>query len=166
MPGITVRPARRDDLEELVGIYNHYVERSHATFDAEPATVEGRLAWFQTFSDTGPHRLVVGAKGAQILGFASSSPYRTRPAFSRTVELSVYVHPHARGQGVGAALYSTLIDALQSEDVHLAVAGIALPNDASVALHLRFGFTEVGVFDEYATKGGAYISSLWLQRRL
>ena len=55
---------------------------------------------------------------------------------------------------------------LEDEDVHRAVAGIALPNEASVRLHRRMGFNEVGVFDEYAIKGDRYLSSLWMQRPL
>jgi len=61
---------------------------------------------------------------------------------------------------------SSVISPKNTETVHLAVAGIALPNDASVALHRKFGFSDVGIFDEYAMKHGAYISSLWMQRRL
>jgi phosphinothricin acetyltransferase len=64
------------------------------------------------------------------------------------------------------ALYHVLLDSLRSEDINVAVAGIALPNDASVALHRKFGFTEVGIFEEYAIKRGAYVRSVWTQRRL
>lgn len=135
----TVRIARRDDLARLVVIYNHYVEHSAATFDTEPVSVESRIAWFDSFSDTGPHRLV---------------------------EFGIYLDPTSRGGGVGSALYGSLLEQISSADVHRAVAGIALPNDASVALHRKFGFTDVGTFDEYATKRGAYVSSLWMQRRL
>jgi phosphinothricin acetyltransferase len=59
-----------------------------------------------------------------------------------------------------------LLEELRSEALHVAIAGIALPNEPSVALHRKFGFTDVGVFEEYAIKNGAYISSLWMQRRL
>ncbi len=161
-----VRPARRDDLAELVAIYNHYVEHSIATFDTEPATVEGRTAWFETFAEIGPYRLVVACDGGRVLGCASSSPYRPHPAYAQTVEFGVYVAPDVRAGGAGSALYRFLLDQIRSEPLHVAVAGIALPNDASVALHRKFGFTEVGVFEEYATKHGTYISSIWMQRRL
>jgi phosphinothricin acetyltransferase len=161
-----VRTGHADDLPDLVRIYNHYITHSIATFDAELATVESRLPWFRKFSDTGPHRLFVATAGDRVLGCASSSPYRTHPAFHQTVEVGVYVDPDVRAAGIGSALYRTLIDTLRSQPVHMALAGIALPNDASVALHRKFGFTEVGTFDEYATKNGAYISSVWMQLRL
>lgn len=80
--------------------------------------------------------------------------------------VGIYLDPGVRAQDVGSLLYGALFDELQSETVHLAMAGIALPNDASVALHRKFGFADVGIFDEYAIKRGAYISSLWMQRRL
>jgi phosphinothricin acetyltransferase len=162
----TVRAAQPDDLAQLVAIYNYYVEHSTATFDTEVTSVQDRRAWFETFSGAGPHRLLVAAEGEQVVGCASSSPYRAHPAFTQTVEVSVYIAPAARSTGVGSALYGRLFEELRSAALHLAVSGIALPNDASVALHRKFGFTDVGVFEEYATKGGAYISSLWMQRRL
>jgi phosphinothricin acetyltransferase len=154
----------------LVAIYNHYVEHSLATFDTEPVTVESRKAWFDAFSDQGPYRLLVACapddQEERVLGCASSGPYRQHPAFRSTVEVSVYLDPEVRAKGVGSSLYRVLLDALRSEEVHVAVAGIALPNDASVALHRKFGFTEVGVFEEYAVKNGAYVSSVWMQLRL
>jgi phosphinothricin acetyltransferase len=160
------RPARRGDIAQLAAIYNHYVECSAATFDTDPVPAENRVAWLETFSGTGPFRLLVAADAGRILGYASSSRYRTHPAFAQTVELGIYIDPGVRAHGVGTLLYGVLLAELRSESVHLAVAGIALPNDASVALHRKFGFTDVGIFDEYATKHGNYICSLWMQRRL
>ena len=82
-----------------------------------------------------------------------------------TVEVSIALDVSSRGQGVGTALYRALFDSLDLEpSVHVALAGIALPNDASVALHRKYGFTEVGTFREYAIKNGQYISSVWMQR--
>jgi len=163
---LITRPARRDDLPRLVEIYNHYVEHSISTFDTRPATVDDRLPWFKTFSEKGPHRLLVAVDGDQVVGCASSSPYRSHPAFARTVEVGIYLDPEFLGRGIGSALYAALFDALMNEDIHVALAGIALPNEASVALHRKFGFTEVGVFRGYATKNGAYITSLWMERQL
>jgi phosphinothricin acetyltransferase len=165
-PEPIVRPASRDDLPELVGIYNHYITNSHATFDTEPVTVESRTGWFERFSEVGPNRLLVAAEGDRVLGCASSAPYREHPAFARTVEVSIYLHPDVRSRGIGSALYRPLLENLRAERVHVALAGIALPNDASVALHRRFGFTEVGVFEAYALKNDTYISSVWMQLRL
>jgi phosphinothricin acetyltransferase len=163
---LSIRPARPDDLPRLVDIYNHYVEHSISTFDTRSASVDDRLPWFKTFSEKGPYRLLVAVDSDHVVGCASSSPYRSHPAFAKTVEVGVYLDPEFLGRGIGSALYAALFDALMKEDIHVALAGIALPNEASVALHRKFRFTEVGVFHEYATKNGGYINSLWMERRL
>ena len=162
---LTIHPAARDDLQRLVEIYNHYVERSVSTFDTTPTSVNDRLAWFEAFSETGPFRLFVALDDDRVLGCASSSPYRSHSAFAKTVEVGIYLDPDFLGQGIGSALYAVLFEALLGEDIHVALAGIALPNEPSVALHRKFGFTEVGVFHEYAIKNGGYIDSLWMERR-
>ena len=79
--------------------------------------------------------------------------------------MSIALDARSRGQGVGTALYRALLGALAGEPVHVALAGIIVPNDASVALHRKLGFTEVGTFHEYAVKNGQYLSSLWMERR-
>ncbi|HWM19216.1 MAG TPA: GNAT family N-acetyltransferase [Ilumatobacteraceae bacterium] len=160
-----IRRATADDLAAIVAIYNHYVMHSFATFDETPVSVEDRQSWFDTFGSNGPYRLVVADDG-EVQGYACSSPFRPHGAFAETVELSIYLAPPWTGRGLGRMLYETLIDDLALEQVHRLVAGIALPNDASVELHRRCGFVDVGVFDEYATKRGRYFSSVWMQRAL
>ena len=92
--------------------------------------------------------------------------YRVGMTQGTTVEVSIALDVSCRGRGLGGRLYQRLFDDLANEPVHVVLAGIALPNDASVALHRRFGLTEVGTFHEYAIKNGQYISSLWMQRTL
>ena len=91
-----------------------------------------------------------------VLGYASSAPYRPRPAYAHTREASVYLTDGARGRGCGRLLYDALLTALRADGVHLVVAVIALPNDASVALHRAFGFTSVG----RAARGGPQVRPL------
>ncbi|WP_214111348.1 GNAT family N-acetyltransferase, partial [Acrocarpospora catenulata] len=95
-----------------------------------------------------------------------SQRYRDHEAFQQTVELSVAIDASCRGLGVGTSLYRALFESIPDEPIHVAVVGIAMPNDASVALHRKFGFTQVGTFHEYAAKNGQYISSLWMERLL
>jgi phosphinothricin acetyltransferase len=156
--------ATREDLRALVDIYNHNVATSNSNFDTEPTTLERHRDWFAKYSATGPYRLLVARRGGTVLGSASSGPYRDHEAFRETVEFSISLHNEHLGQGLGSLLYSALIESLADEPVHLAVAGIALPNPASVGLHRKFGFTEVGTFTEYAVKHGQYLSSVWMQR--
>lgn len=164
LDAVHIAPGVAADLPDIVAIYNETAENSIANLDTEPTSVAGRQGWLAQFSGTGPYRLVVARRGDQIVGYASSQPYRAHPAFAETVEVSVALNPSSRGHGVGTVLYRELFGCLATEPVHVALAGIALPNDASVALHRKFGFTEVGTFREYAVKNGQYISSVWMQR--
>jgi phosphinothricin acetyltransferase len=163
LPDIFIRSGREADLPRLVELHNHYVQHGHVSFDTELVTVESRRAWFDAFS-TGPHRILVAESPQGVLGCATSSRYRTHPAFDQTVETGIHLDPSARGIGVGTQLYAALLRALEDQPVHLAVAGVALPNDASLALHRKLGFEEVGIFREYALKRGTRISSMWFQR--
>lgn len=160
---ISIRAARDSDLPALVALANHYIAHTHAMFTTELQTVEGRKAWFDGYG-AGRYRLLVAEDAAGFLGCAYSSRYRPTPAFDTTVETSIYLQPDRRGAGLGARLYPALFDLLRTEDVHLAVAGVAQPNAASNALHLKCGFEEVGTFRDYARKGDLWISSTWFQK--
>jgi phosphinothricin acetyltransferase len=162
---IVVRAAEPRDARALNDIYNHYVRTSHVTFDIEPASLDRRLDWLRERSG-GRHRVLVAQDARQVLGFASSGPHRARPGYATTVETSVYVDPARIGHGVGASLYGALFEALREEDLHRALAGIALPNPASVALRHRFGFARVGQFTEQGRKFGRYWDVAWFERAL
>jgi phosphinothricin acetyltransferase len=162
---VKITVGTEDDLVAIVGILNDSAANSIAHFDTRRVSVAERRGWFGQFSATGPYRLLVARGGDRVLGYACSQRYRDHEAFRETVEVSIALDVGSRGQGVGTALYRALFDRLVPEpSVHVALAGIALPNDASVALHRKFGFTEVGTFREYAIKNGQYISSVWMQR--
>jgi phosphinothricin acetyltransferase len=162
---VTVRPAALEDLPALTDIYNHYIVNTPITFDLQPLRPADRRAWFDEHAAAGRHRLLV-AEGAdrQILGYATSSRWRPKAAYDTTVETSVYCRHDATGRGIGARLYGALFEALADQDVHRAVAGMTLPNAASMALHVRFGFTRVGVFAEVGRKFGQYWSVAWFER--
>lgn len=166
MPGITVRPACSDDARNLQRLRNYYIEHGHATFDEEPLGTIAIQEWMRSFSETGPYRLLVAEVGGELAGFCSSQPYRSHPAFRFTAETSIYVASRHAGRGVGSALYERLFSILAGEEVHRVVAGVALPNDGSIALHRRFGFGVVGTFSEYAVKNGRFVSSTWLEKRI
>jgi phosphinothricin acetyltransferase len=161
-----IRSAARADLVRLTEIYNHYVLTSAVTFDLEPLTVEQRAGWFQEHADTGRHRLLVADEEGLVLGYASTSGFRARAAYDTTVEASVYCAPGAVGRGIGRALYRALFAAIAGEDVNRIVAGITLPNDASVALHRSFGFVQVGVLSQNGRKFDRYWDVAWFERPL
>jgi len=166
LESLLIRPAMESDLPSLTAIYNYYIVNTNIAFDTEAMSIDDYKPWFEKYSDNGPYRLFVAELEGVVVGSAGSRQYRDHPAFVETVEFGIYLDLKAQGKGAGKKLYSALFDALKNEKVHLVVAGVALPNSASVALHKAMGFTEVGVFDQYAQKNGQYISSMWFQKRV
>lgn len=167
MATLTIRSATLADLPRLTEIYNHYVLNTHIVFDLQPFTAEQRATWFHEHSDGKRYRLLVAEDGAGgVLGYTGTGRFRTKPAYDTTVEVSVACHPDAIGRGIGRRLYQALFESLASEDIHRIVAGIAQPNDASNALHARFGFKPVGRFSEVGRKFGKYWDVVWVERPL
>jgi len=164
--GLPVRSAREEDLDAINQIYNHYVQESHVTFDLEPTSLEARREWFEHYTDKGPHRLYVAVDDGRVIGYATSSEFKSRPGYATSVETSVYVSPDHVGKGTGGRLYEKVFDALKGQDLHRAYAGIALPNPASIALHERFGFKRVAVFTEPGRKFGRYWDVAWFEKSL
>ncbi len=161
-----VRPAVLADLPSLTSIYNHYVEHTMVTFDVEPFTVEQRREWFDHYAGTGPHRLLVAELDGAVAGYATSSRFRVKPGYATSVETTVYCDPGVVGRGLGSALYGELLAELAGEGLHRAYAGVALPNDASLRLHERFGFRDLGTFGEVGRKHGQWVDVRWFERPL
>ncbi len=153
---VQARPGTEADLEQLTAIYNHYVLQTHSTFDTVAFTPRQRQPWLADHPEQGPHRLFVAEEGGRVLGYATSSEFRARPAYRSSVETAVYCAPGAGGRGLGTLLYTTLFEALADQGLHRAYAGIALPNEASVRLHTRFGFRQCGLYSESGHKFGRY----------
>jgi phosphinothricin acetyltransferase len=162
MDDIQIRSVARHDLPRLTEIYNHYVVRTPVTFDIEPYTVEGRVQWFQQFANTGRYRLLVAEDGGTIL--AGTTRFRPKAAYETTVETTIYCAPQAIGKRIGRRLYEALFRALDGEDIHRFVAGYALPNPGSAALHAHFGFKLVGVFTQNGRKFGKYWDVGWMEK--
>jgi len=163
---IAVRAAQASDLEPLTRLYNHYVEHSPVTFDIEPVDLDTRREWMSHYREQGPHRLLVAEEADRLLGYATSSVFRTRAAYATSVETSVYLDPDATGRGVGTKLYRALFDILEDLDLHRAYAGVTLPNPASEALHRTMGFSEAGLFGEVGRKFDRYWDVRWFEKQL
>jgi len=161
---LRIRDAVPGDAEALAGIYNHYVLNTPITFDLEPVSRDNRLTWMAQF-DNPRHRLMIGEVDDRIVGYACSTRFRTKPAYDRSVETTIYLQHEAGGQGYGRALYGSLLDALATTDTKRCYGVIALPNDASVGLHKQFGFIEVGHLTEVGYKFDQYWDTLWLEKR-
>ncbi|MEU6183176.1 GNAT family N-acetyltransferase [Streptomyces coeruleorubidus] len=165
---VQVRPGVEDDLEALTALYNHYVHETAITFDTAIFTPEERRPWLLSHPEDGPYRLMVAAApdSQRILGYVTSSPFRAKPAYTTSVETTVYVAPDAGRRGIGTLLYKALFEALSGEDLHRAYAGIAQPNEASARLHERFGFRYVGTYREVGRKFGRYWDVAWYEKPL
>lgn len=162
----TIRQATRGDITSITEIYNYYVEHTQVTFDLEPRSHENREEWFAQFSLSGRHQIVVAEVDGVVGGYACSTKLRPKAAYDTTVETTIYVHPQHTGLGLGKVLYEMLFDLLADEDVHRAYGVIALPNDASIALHESFGFKHVGTLSEVGRKFDEYLDVAWYEKAL
>lgn len=164
MSDLVIRGAQRGDLPRLTEIYNYYVVNTPVTFDIEPYTVERRAAWFEQFAETGRYRLLVAEENHEVLGYAGTTKFRPKAAYETTVETTIYCAQGASGKGIGSLLYAALFETIAREDIHRIVAGYALPNPATEALHKKFGFRQIGVFTANGRKFGKYWDVMWNER--
>jgi phosphinothricin acetyltransferase len=143
---MNIRSASIDDASGIADIYNHYVLTSHATFELEPVDPEEMARRVRQTLALGFPFLI--ALDDQVAGYSYGRPFRPRPGYRHAVEVAVYVHPEHQGAGIATKLYKHLFPELVAMGSHTLVATIALPNEASVSLHERFGFAKAGHFRE------------------
>ncbi|MEH2930273.1 GNAT family N-acetyltransferase [Candidatus Ventrimonas sp. KK005] len=154
---IHVRKAEKEDLQELLAIYNYEVDHGVATLDLNRKTMEEWQQWFQAHSGE-HHPLFVAELKGKVAGYASLSSYREKEAYRSTVELSVYVDAASRGQGIATALMDQiLLFARKDPAIHLVVSVITSGNESSVHLHEKYGFRFCGVIHEVGWKMGRYL---------
>lgn len=166
MTNIAIRRIEARDIAPLLDIYNHYVATTHISFDVEPRTLEQRRAWFDSFAETGRHQCFVADRDGIAIGWASSGRFKDRAAYDTSVETSVYLAPDEGGRGLGRRLYQALFESLAREDVHRCFGGIALPNDASIGVHLAMGFRPVGTYSEVGRKFGRFWDVAWYEKQM
>ena len=159
-----VRLAHLADAEAIRAIYNAEVLESTVTFDIVPRSHDDQRTWLNAHA--GAHPVVVAEEGNEVIGFGSLSPYKDRPAYSTTVEDSVYVARHRRGQGVGRIILEELLKLATTHGFHAVIARIVGDHEASIALHTSCGFTIVGVEREVGRKFGRWLDVVELQRLL
>jgi len=159
-----VRLAQAADVESIREIYNLEVVESTVTFDIVPRTHDEQREWLNAHA--GAHPAVVADENGEVIGFGSLSPYKDRPAYSTTVEDSVYVARHRRGQGVGRLLLDELLKLATTHGFHAVIARIVGDHEASIALHTSCGFTLVGVEKQVGSKFGRWLDVVELQRLL
>jgi phosphinothricin acetyltransferase len=156
----TIRAATPADADAVAAIYAPIVETTHISFELEPPTTEEMEHRISNVTRLLPW--LIAEHDDDVIGYAYAAPHAPRPAYRWAVDTSIYLDNAARGQGVGTTLYQTLLDALRRLGYVSAFAGIALPNEASVALHRRAGFVDIGSFPVAGFKLGRWIDvSLW-----
>ena len=159
-----LRLARPEDAEATRTIYNAEVTGSTVTFDLVPRSLAEQREWIDVRS--GAMAVVVAETDGEVVGFASLSPYRSRPAYATTVEDSVYVRHDQRGTGVGRALLAEVVEVAGTRGFHTVMARIVGGHDASIGLHRSLGFQPVGVEREVGRKFGRWLDVVLMQRML
>jgi phosphinothricin acetyltransferase len=190
---LTIRLATESDLPAINDIYNHFVPISTTTYDVEPMSIDERRRWFkhrepihpvtvaeqagdwsletggaETESTTGKATsptLQPPASSLQpaVLGFGSLHTFRHKPGYRLTVENSVYVHPDHHRTGVGSAIILDQIERARELGLHTIVAGIDAEQEASLALHYKHGFREVGRFPQVGRKFDRWLDAIFMQ---
>lgn len=160
-----LRPARLEDAAAIRQIYNVEVETSTVTFDMVPRSLDDQQRWIQERSGAHVALVAIDDEGS-VCGFGSLSPYRDRPAYSPTVEDSVYVARNRQGEGVGKLLLQGLVEAAQAQGFHSVMARIVGGHDASIRLHAAAGFEVVGTEREVGRKHRRWLDVVLMQRLL
>jgi L-amino acid N-acyltransferase len=154
-PPVRVRLAERRDAEQIRAIYNPEVLGSTATFDLVPRTIDEQVAWLDQHS--GGHPAIVAELDGVVTGFGSLTAHRSRPAYTTSVESSVYVHGDHRRTGTGRAIVDELLRLAASHGFHAVFARIVGGHTASIELHRVCGFEVVGVEREVGRKFGRWL---------
>lgn len=158
-----VRPARAEDADAICVIYNEGIE-DRATLETEPRTADERRSWLA--ARDARHPVVVVESDGAVVGWASLNVFNARDAYRHVADISVYVARSSRGEGAGTALLQHLVGLGREIGFHkLVLAGFPW-NAASVALYLRLGFREVGVYREQGLLDGRWVDVALMERLL
>jgi L-amino acid N-acyltransferase YncA len=160
----TVRAATARDARACAAIYAPYVTDTAITFETEPPSAAEMQRRIEAYS--AGHAWLVLVDGGRVVGYAYGAPMHSRPAYRWACEVSVYLEPGRRRTGAGRALYEALFARLAERGFRMAVAGMTLPNEASVGLHRAMGFEPVGTYRRIGFKHGAWHDVAWTQRPL
>ncbi len=162
---MTLRTAAPSDAEAVAAIYSPIVRDTTISFELAPPSIDEMRARIASTLKLLPWLVSLDENGA-VNGYAYASKHRERAAYQWSVDVTAYIREDARGQGVGKRLYAKLLAELVELGYFQAFAGIALPNEASVALHESMGFEAVGVYRRVGFKLGAWRDVGWWQKQL
>ena len=147
-----IRTVEYSDASRLAEIYNHYVANSTATFEIDPISSDEMKNRIKDIERHSLPWLVCEDDSTNTIGYAYASKWKERAAYRQSVEITVYLDHNLTAQGLGSKLYTALFADLKNLSIHAAIGGISLPNEASVALHEKFGMNKAAHFPEIGLK--------------
>jgi L-amino acid N-acyltransferase YncA len=151
-----VRAVAGGDAAAIARIYNYYVTDTIITFEEEPVSA-GEISNRILEVHAAGLPWLVAEQGHEILGYAYASKWKGRRGYRFAVEVTVYLDHERVGRGAGSLLYAELLKQLKAAGIRTAIGGIALPNEASVRVHEKFGFEKVAHFKENGIKFDRWI---------
>ncbi|MDX2399010.1 GNAT family N-acetyltransferase [Microbacterium algeriense] len=162
MTAVHLRDAENADLDTITEIHNHAVVHTTAIWNEDAVDRADRAAWLADRTARG-YPVIVAADETGVVGYASYAQWRPHSGYRHTVEHSVYVRGDQRGRGIGTTLMTALIERARADGMHVMIGGIESGNTASIALHERLGFREVGRMPQVGAKFGRWLDLSMLQ---
>jgi phosphinothricin acetyltransferase len=159
---VVVRPALAADAQGIARIYNYYIHNTVITFEEEPVSPEAILKRMAEVEGASLPWLVAELESL-VVGYGYATRWKARSAYRNSVETTIYLEHGREGAGIGTKLYSELLSMLRVRGVHVAIGGAALPNEASIALHEKFGFERVATFRQVGFKHDKWIDVAYWQ---
>jgi phosphinothricin acetyltransferase len=161
-----IRAIQAKDVDEIVKIYNHYIAETVITFEESVITPNDMLSRIAEVHANDLPWLIAEDESGTVVGYAYATKWRARFAYRFSVEVTVYLSPNAARKGFGSQLYTALFFALKQRSIHSVIGGITLPNPASIALHEKFGLTQVALFKEVGFKFETWLDVGYWQGKL
>ncbi len=158
---VKIRIATASDCKDLLEIYRYFVLNTAITFEYEVPTIEEMEERMKNIKTKYPY--LVAEIENKIVGYAYATDFRYRTAYQWSPECTIYIHKDFQDKGIGKMLYQKLFEILKFQGFYNVFGGVALPNDASIALHLKCGFKEVGIFENIGYKLNKWHSTKWFQ---
>ena len=159
-----LRIATPADIPAMLEIYGPYVLSSTATFEYTVPTLEEFTSRFDTI--TAQYPWLVWEEAGKILGYAYASAPYTRAAYAWCAEPSIYLHPDAKGRGIGTKLYTALEEILELQGYHVLYALVTEENTESIAFHEKFSYKKQAFFPDCGWKFGRWLGVFWMEKRL
>ena len=159
-----IRSVRISDAKDIIDIYNYYILNTNVTFEEEELTIkdmEDRIR-----EKTKSHPWIVYEDDNKVIGYAYLSQWHNKAAYKFSNEASIYLDINSRGKKIGIKLYEELLRLAKEYNIHTIVAGITIPNEASIGIHEKLGFEKIAEFKEIGFKNNQWLDVGYWQKVL